>query len=93
MGKGKAMKKRIITTTLLLMLASVSVNKAQAQIFIMSDEEYYSSVRGGTQPGNLPIVPWMDVTIDQYAPLGGGIWVLGCLAGAYLFGKRRKREE
>ena len=93
MGKGKAMKKRIITTTLLLMLASVSVNKAQAQIFILSDEEYHSSLRGGTQPGDLPIIPGMDVTTDQYAPLGGGWLLLGCLGGAYLLGKRRKQEE
>lgn len=93
MGKGKAMKKRIITTTLLLMFASLSVKTAQAQIFIMSEEEYNSSLRGGTHPGNLPIVPWMDVTLDQYAPVGSGWLLLGCLGGAYLLGKRRKREE
>lgn len=86
------MKKRIITSTLLLMLASASVKTAQAQIFILSDEEYHSSLRGN-QSGNLPIIPGMDVTLDQYAPVGSGWLLLGCLGGAYLLGKRRKREE
>ena len=93
MGKGKAMKKRIITTTLLLMLASVSVKTTNAQVFILSDEEYHSSLRGNVDPGILPIVPTMDVTLDQYAPLGGEMLLLGLLGGAYLLDKRRKREE
>lgn len=32
------------------------------------------------------------ITIDEYAPLGGEIFVLGCLGGAYLLGKRRRKE-
>ena len=32
------------------------------------------------------------ITIDRYAPLGGEIFVLACLGGAYLLGKRRKEE-
>ena len=74
-------------------MSKSGVKTAQAQIFIMSEEEYNSSLRGGTQPGDLPIVPWMDVTLDQYAPVGSGWLLLGCLGGAYLLGKRRKREE
>lgn len=87
------MKKRIITSTLFLMLAAASVKPAQAQFFILTEEEFNSSQRGRTSAGNLPIIPWMDVTTDQYAPLGGEIWLLGCLGGAYLLRKRRKQEE
>ena len=87
------MKKRIITSTLFLMLAAAFVKPTQAQIFILTDEEYHASLRGSTPEGNLPIIPWMDVTTDQYAPLGGEIWLLGCLGGAYLLRKRRNQEE
>jgi len=37
-------------------------------------------------------VPQLGITIDQYAPLGGEILVLGCLGGAYLLSKRRRKE-
>ena len=87
------MKKRIITSTLFLMLAAAFVKPTQAQIFILTDEEYHASLRGNVDPGILPIVPTMDVTLDQYAPLGGEMLLLGLLGGAYLLGKRRKREE
>ena len=31
-----------------------------------------------------------DISLENFAPLSGGILVLGCLGGAYLIGKRRK---
>ena len=36
--------------------------------------------------------PGPGITIDKYAPLGGEIFVLGCLGGAYLLGMRRRKE-
>jgi hypothetical protein len=40
----------------------------------------------------LPSVPILDITYDQYAPLGGGVFMLGLLGGAYLLDKRKKDE-
>ena len=34
----------------------------------------------------------IDETWDV-SPIGNGLWLLGCLGGAYLLGKRRKRED
>ena len=89
-------KKSIIVTTLLAAVMLLSV-PSRAQVFIMEDDE--GSSRASTN-GNLPGIPTLDVGYDQYddsdtpyAPLGGGILVLGCLGGAYLLGKRRKEGE
>lgn len=71
-----------------------NITSAKAQIFIIDEHEFNDSKRiryddGGT----LPLPPELDVTYDQYAPLGGEMLLLGLLGGAYLLGKRRKREE
>jgi LPXTG-motif cell wall-anchored protein len=34
----------------------------------------------------------LDITYDQYAPVGEGIALLTLLGGAYLLGKRRRKE-
>ena len=81
-------KSIIIIATLLLMLGGM----AKAQVFIMPDEEY-SNGRTPSVGGGLPTVPIQDVTTDQYAPLGGGVFMLGLLGGAYLLGKRRKKGD
>jgi len=88
------MKKRILSVTaVLLMLFGLVVNDAKAQIFL--DDE--SMQRYSTEYGDLPNVPTLNVTFDQYdeiyAPLGGEIVVLGILSGAYLIGKRKKHEK
>ena len=41
----------------------------------------------------LPMAPGKaGIAIDKYAPLGGEIFLLSCLGGAYLLGKRRRKE-
>ena len=100
MRKGKAMRRRdIIISFLLVFVLSVSrVNTVSAQVFIMDDEEdaYIDRVGGtaGLDPGgfDIPGDPGQDNAQD-WTPLGDGILLLGCLGGAYLLGKRRKREE
>ena len=91
------MKKRIMSVMaiLALMFAPVIQPKSHAQILIMDEEEEEDSERTDVdeQGLELPMVPELGITIDQYAPLGGEILVLGCLGGAYLLGKRRKKEE
>ena len=90
------MKKRIISVMaiLALMFGPICIPQAPAQILIMDEEEEEDSERTNTEASELelPMVPELGITIDQYAPLGGEILVLGCLGGAYLLGKRKRKE-
>lgn len=96
MRKGKAMKKiHIIFVLTVLLLGSIRNTYAQGGIFIMEGEEDHFDDRIGTPtPGfNFPgIMPPHDSTLD-WTPVGNGIWLLGCLGGAYLLGKRKKKED
>lgn len=99
MRKGETMKKRstiiLVIMALLLGVARFNQGKAQVGIFIMDDEEY-ANIRGGSnEPPDgfiIPDFPNHDETWDV-SPIGNGLWLLGCLGGAYLLGKRRKRED
>lgn len=101
MRKGKAMKKRNIIISVLMVLAfvmtSVNPTKAQIGIFIMDDEEYanircnYEEVPDGGFI--IPFNPEHNDTHDYFTPLGNGCLLLGCLGGAYLLGKRRKKDD
>ena len=84
----KKNNKRILITALLLLLAVIRVD---AQIFILTDEEFKYAKRG-LECNELPIIPTLDITYDQYAPVGEGIALLTLLGGAYLLGKRRRKE-
>ena len=85
------MKKRIISIMAILALSfgPMSLQTLKAQIAIMDEEE---NTRLDVPESDLPAIPQLGLTIDQYAPLGGEILVLGCLGGAYLLGKRRKKH-
>lgn len=73
------------TMGLMLLLAM----PAKAQIYMDAETAEYNQRLNA--PGNsMPIIPVLDSTLDQYAPLGGGLLVLGVLGGAYLLGRRRK---
>ena len=99
MRKGETMKKRstiiLVIMALLLGVARFNQGKAQVGIFIMDDEEY-ANIRGGSnEPPDgfiIPDFPNHDETWDV-SPIGNGLWLLGCLGGAYLLGKRRKHED
>ena len=82
------MKKSIITLTALAALLFCGMN-ANAQVFL-DDEDMSNSLRAdATSDPDLPVIPELNVTYDQYAPLGGEVLVLGLLGGAYLLGKKR----
>ena len=81
-----------ISVLMILLCVMAFTGEAEAQIFL-DDESMENSLRTISSGGSLPIVPTLDVTLDQYAPIGGEILVLGCLGGAYLVGKRRKEER
>lgn len=86
----KNARKYIILATALLLSATVN-----AQIFLMSEEEMEHNLRCGYD--NYPediFVPVQGLDMDQsFTPLGSGWLVLGCLGGAYLLGRRRKKDE
>ena len=86
------MKKRIFTILSLTVLMVAASLKAEAQILIVDEQEYLNSDRNRVTVSDLPQMPIQGVTTDQYAPVGSGILVLGCLGGAYLLGKRRKKD-
>lgn len=88
------MKKRILSTIVILTLFfGPMMQNARAQVFL--DDE--SMQRYSTEYGDLPNVPTLNVTLDQYeeiyAPLCGDLAVLGFLCGAYLMRKRNKQEK
>jgi hypothetical protein len=84
-------KNSIVILSLMAFLMAASL-KSEAQILIVDDQEFLNSNRNGTSAENLPIIPQLGLTTDQYAPLGGGWIVLGCLGGAYLLGKRKRKD-
>ncbi len=86
----KKARKYIIVATALLLSATVN-----AQIFLMSEEEMEHNLRCGYDNFSEDIfVPIQGLDMDQsFTPVGSGLWVLGCLGGAYLLGKRRKKDE
>ena len=85
-------KSNIIILSLMAFLMAASL-KSEAQILIVDEQEFLNSDRNRVTDGNLPILPNLGLTTDQYAPLGGGWLVLGCLGGAYLLGKKKGRRE
>ena len=82
----------IIFALTCVMVSPMDIGQADAQIFIMSDEEYMNNNRLTPPPGYVPILPQGGQEDWIYAPLGDGMLLLLGLGGAYLFGKRRKRE-
>ena len=86
---GRTMEKIMRNIVLLLLLSLSLVSKAQ--IFI-DDDEVEGTLRNGQSSSGL-LVPIQGQQTDQYAPLGEGVLLLGCLGGAYLLNKRRKKVE
>ena len=91
------MKKRIISVMaiLALLFGPVSIHQVPAQILLMDMEEEEENDRLNAKNSelDLPNIPQLGITLDQYAPLGSGTIVIGLLGGAYLICKRRKDEE
>lgn len=99
MRKGRSMKKRniIIWVFGAIIFGTVSFTEVRAQggVFMVDDEEEVLNTRVGSaylEPGSfgIPLMPEHDSAYD-YTPIGDGIWLLGCLGGAYLLGKCRRK--
>ena len=90
MEKGKLMK--VVRNIMLLLLLSLTM-VSKAQIFI-DDEDMNNR---GNGDGNMDIgnlIPQHGVEWDQanFTPIGEGILLLSVLGGAYLIGKKRKKD-
>ncbi len=92
------MKKRSIIKLVLMVLAfgMMGVNQAKAQIFITEEEEYANlRCHDENLPNGfiIPDFPNHNETWDVFTPLGDGLLLLGCLGGAYLLGKRKRKDD
>ncbi len=88
------MKKTIINIITIgaLLFGTATTRNASAQVFL-ADEDMRSCMRSDAPEGDLPIIPELGLTMDQYAPATGGMLVLSLLGGAYLLGKRKKEKR
>lgn len=89
------MMKRIIMVVAVcgFLVSPKEIGQAEAQIFILTDEEYLNSNRGAFTGGMVPILPQGGSTDWIYAPLGSGWLLLSGLGTAYLLSKRQKRQK
>ena len=86
-------KQFILLTILALLMGSAQLNETRAQVFIMEEDDYAAPRAANTQPFPIPDVPWEHDSTHDFTPLGSGIWVLGALGAAYLYGKRKEDKE
>ena len=90
------MKKRIISVmaVLAMLCGPAMMQIAEAQNIFESNEDLKNSLRGSSDEEGNDVISLEDrdgdISLENFAPLSGGILVLGCLGGAYLIGKRRK---
>ena len=75
---------------LILTVLLFSTGITQAQIFIM-DEDVEGNIRLGDKDFTVP-VPYQGTDLDEYLPLGNGVWLLTALGGAYLLRKRKDEK-
>ena len=70
------------------------IGQADAQVFIMSDEEFSNTERVVVPSGGLvPVAPQGYEEDWIYSPLGDGLIMLAVLSGAYLMKKRKKSKH
>ena len=87
----KYLKKYILV--LGVMFTLVMPMTSNAQIYIATEDESLNSEREGTDVWFGGGVPYQGGDLDQYTPIGDGLLLLAGLAGAYLLGKKRKKQS
>ena len=94
------MKKRIISVmaVLAMLCGPTMMQIVEAQNIFDSNEELKIKMRGKSgEVVNNDVISLEDrdgdISLEHFAPLSGGILVLGCLGGAYLLGKRKKEQN
>jgi hypothetical protein len=90
------MKKRIISVIAVsaMLCGPAMMQSVKAQNIFDDNEKLKINMRGETAEEEDNVISISDrdgdISLENFAPLSGGILVLGCLGGAYLIGKRRK---
>ena len=78
--------KRILLSILLTVALHLSMG---AQVILLDVDE---NPHRSTVQGEMPFIPILGVTYDQYAPIGDGLLLLCGLGGAYLLKNKRKKN-
>jgi len=85
-------RKAIVMVAFLGMLAlTMYPGRAMSQIFLTQDD-MENSLRAPAPSDFVIPVPYEGGDLDEYIPVGSGVWLLAGLGGAYLLSKRRKRS-
>lgn len=88
------MKRVIMMLALLCVMTSPhEIEKAEAQVFILSEEEYVDSERPTTSGTFIPVLPQGEGDDWIYTPVGDGLLALVGMAGLYMAGKKRKKKK
>ena len=81
----KNMRNRFIAIISLLLFISAPM---QAQVFIMDDDQG-GNIRVGESEFVVP-APYQGTDLDEYVPMGNGLFLLAGLGSIYLLKKRKK---
>lgn len=93
MREGRKMK-NVLKTMVLMVLLSMSMMTAKAQIFIMDSDEEALSDRDVHYVGQIPIPPInldADWIPENYTPIGDGLFAMSIFGGAYLLTKKKRK--
>ena len=81
-----------IVALLAVTLFVCSPPPSEAQILILSEDEYINTNRSAT-PTPIIVVPQQGLDIDQYVPIGDGLLTLLGLGSAYLLHKQKQNKK
>jgi len=80
----------VAAALLCLLVWPWKTGQVNAQVFIVTDEEYINSNRANLGSDVVPISP-QGLSSDWYAPIGEGWLLLAVGGGAYVLWKKRNR--
>jgi len=83
----------VVAALACLLVSPKGISQAEAQFFILNDEEYMNLNRGAVNEGDVVAILSQGGNTDwiDYSPIGSGWLLLGGMGCAYLLGKRRKK--
>ena len=74
---------------LFIMLLLAFLRPVDAQVILLDTDEGRNRTETTDE---VPFIPLLGVTYDQYAPLADGVFLMCCLGGAYLLKKKQKMD-
>ena len=82
-----------VVALLALTLFVCSPHPSEAQILILSEDEFINNDRASSSAMPINIVPQQGVDYDQYMPIGDGMLTLLGLGSAYLLHKQKQNKK